>query len=193
MFLFYLQFGFEHLLDWQGYDHMLFLLVLCVGYQVAEWRRVLVLVTAFTIGHSITLGMGALGMTLLPSSLVEFLIPVTIFLTAVDAWINRASKHVSRGAMNRKYLIAGMFGLIHGMGFSSQFLELEAEKNLLLTWFPFNLGIEIGQLVFVSVVMGLSWLVREKFGMPRKTWTTVVVLIAAVLSLWMIWERAGEL
>ncbi|MEL7341623.1 MAG: HupE/UreJ family protein, partial [Bacteroidota bacterium] len=147
MFLFYLQFGFEHLLDWQGYDHMLFLLVLCAGYQLADWRRVLVLVTAFTIGHSVTLGMGALGITLLPSSLVEFLIPVTIFLTATDAWIHRSKKHVGKQAMTRKYVIAGVFGLIHGMGFSSQFLELEAEKNLLMTWLPFNLGIELGQIL----------------------------------------------
>lgn len=193
MFFFYLQFGFEHLLDWQGYDHMLFLLVLCAGYQITEWRRILVLVTAFTIGHSITLGMGALGTVLLPPSLVEMLIPVTILLTAVDTWINRNKRHVGRQAMSRKYVIAGVFGAIHGMGFSSQFLELEAEKNLMLTWFPFNLGIEIGQVLFVVLVMGIGWLMREKAGIPGKSWVTGIALVSAGLSIWMIWQRAGVL
>ncbi len=189
MFSFYLQFGFEHLLDWQGYDHMLFLLVLCAGYTHLEWRRILILVTAFTIGHSITLGIGALGVRLFPSNLVEFLIPVTIFLTAIDTWVNRNSDVVSRLAMTRKYLIAGGFGLIHGMGFSTQFLELEAEKNLLLTWLPFNIGIELGQILFVAVIVAVGWLLRDKAGLRMIHWKTAVSVLAGVLALWMMVER----
>lgn len=189
MFSFYLQFGFEHLLDWQGYDHMLFLLVLCAGYTVREWRRILVLITAFTIGHSVTLGLGALGVKLLSSYVVELLIPITILLTAIDTWLKRETKFISPVAMTRKYVIAGMFGLIHGMGFSGQFLELESEKNLLLTWLPFNLGIELGQIIFVAVIVLLGWISRDKLGLSMRYWKASVAILAAVLSLWMIWER----
>lgn len=189
MFSFYLHFGFDHLLDWQGYDHMLFLLVLCAGYTVSEWRRILVLVTAFTIGHSITLGLGALGIQMLSSYVVELLIPVTILLTAIDTWTKRETRLVSSAAMTRKYLIAGGFGLIHGMGFSTQFLEFEAEKNLLLTWLPFNLGIELGQIIFVAVIVLLGWVVRDKAGLSMAYWKASVAILAAALSLWMIWER----
>lgn len=189
MFAFYLQFGFDHLLDWRGYDHMLFLLVLCAGYTVKEWRRTLILITAFTIGHSITLGVGALGIQMLSSYVVELLIPITIFLTAMDTWLKRETKFVSSVAMTRKYVIAGVFGLIHGMGFSTQFIELESEKNLLLTWLPFNIGIELGQIIFVAIIAFLGWIIRDKADLSMRHWKSAVAILAAGLALWMMWER----
>ncbi|MDP5171360.1 MAG: HupE/UreJ family protein [Bacteroidia bacterium] len=188
-FWFYAQFGFEHILDVGGFDHMLFLLVLCAGYPLAQWRRVLVLVTAFTLGHSLTLGLGAAGVKLLSSDVVEFLIPLTIFLTAIETFLSRNAAEPGRPALMRRYVLAGVFGLIHGMGFSSQFTEMETEKNLLITWLPFNLGIELGQLLFVALIVLIGWDMQRIGGLRLSYWTSRLAVLAGLLSVWMMWER----
>lgn len=187
-FWFHLDFGFDHILDWQGYDHMLFLLVLCAGYPLEQWRRILILVTAFTLGHSLTLGLGAYGVRMLPGNWVEFLIPLTILLTAIDAWLRR-DRLPDIDAMRRNYLAAGLFGLIHGMGFSGFFLELNAGENLLRTWLPFNLGIELGQLLFVLVTVLLGWDLQRQGGLQLRYWKGRLAILAGLVSFWLIWER----
>ena len=184
-FFLYFRLGFEHILDPGGFDHMLFLAVLCAGYPATAWRRILLLATAFTLGHSITLGMGAMGWSLLPSTQVEWLIAFTIFLTAAYTFF-RKSDHESR---TWPYLAALGFGLIHGMGFATQFTMLEAESRLLLTWLPFNLGIEAGQLLFVAALMLVGWDLQRHGGLSLSYWRKRLALLAALISLWMMWER----
>lgn len=155
---FYLWFstGLEHIADWKGYDHILFLLALCGVYSLREWRKLLVLVTAFTVGHSLTLALSVLDVIQVKTAWIEFLIPVTIVLTCI---MNLAERGKSRQLPNARlrYLAALFFGLIHGMGFSFLLKSLlGAEENITIPLFAFNLGLEAGQLLIVAVVLLLS-------------------------------------
>ena len=116
MFDVYLKLGFQHILDLDGYDHILFIVALCAVYSIAHWKKVLILVTAFTIGHSVTLALSALDAVVFPSEIIEFLIPLTIFVTAV---LNVVNKKENRRMVRYNYLLALFFGFIHGLGFSS--------------------------------------------------------------------------
>lgn len=185
MFSFYFQFGIEHITDFEGYDHMLFLLALCAIYSLKNWKVLLVLVTAFTIGHSITLALAALGWVRLPSDLIEFLIPITIFLTAVFNIFN-----LNRKANYRlRYFLALSFGLIHGLGFSNYFRAiLGKEGDILIPLLSFNLGVEVGQLIIVAGFLILSSIVLLLLKISQKLWTIIVSAVAAVISLYLIVE-----
>lgn len=108
----YLKLGFQHIVDFQGYDHMLFLLALSASYTVTEWKRIVILITSFTIGHTVSLALSTLKYVVVPAPIIEFLIPLTIFITAVQNFFPRNTQktHIHYG-------IALAFGLIHGMGF----------------------------------------------------------------------------
>ena len=154
---FYLWFstGLEHIADWKGYDHILFLLALCGVYRLAEWRQLLVLITAFTVGHSLTLALSVLDIVRVNTKWIEFLIPVTIALTCV---MNLADlKKTKRAHAGLRYSTALFFGLIHGLGFSFLLKSLLGkEENLVPPLFAFNVGLEAGQLLIVAVVLLLS-------------------------------------
>jgi len=145
--------GFEHISDLQGYDHLLFIITLCAVYQLKEWRKVLILLTAFTVGHSLTLALSALNLIGISPSLVEFLIPITIFLTAIHNVIRKAEEAATFSrSVSLNYFIALFFGLIHGMGFSTYFLALMMDTNEVIgPLFSFNLGLEIGQFLIVCI------------------------------------------
>ena len=113
-FPFYLKLGFEHISNLAGYDHILFLVALCAVYRIQQWRNILVLVTAFTIGHSVTLALVSLGTFSISSSTIKFLIPLTIFLTAIHNVIRREETE-NKPKMSRNYIMALVFGFIHGM------------------------------------------------------------------------------
>jgi hypothetical protein len=151
----------EHIADWNGYDHMLFLLVLCGVYQPQHWRQLLVLITAFTVGHSITLALSALNVLVFPSSIIEFLIPVTILATAVHNLFKLKSKHIN---MKLNYIFALCFGCIHGLGFSYLLKSLLGkEESITYSLFAFNMGLEAGQILIVGVILLLSWLAHRLF------------------------------
>lgn len=189
MFNIYLKLGFEHLLDLAAYDHLLFVIALTVVYQIVEWKKLLVLVTAFTIGHSITLALAVLDIIQFPANIIEWLIPVTILLTAAyNLWM---LKQPSAGSsqINVKYIAALFFGLIHGMGFSN-FLKsaLMPGEEHLLVWqlLAFNLGIELGQLLIVGAVLLINFLVLNILGLKKQTWIAVVNTVVMVLCIWII-------
>ncbi|MEO1218622.1 MAG: HupE/UreJ family protein [Bacteroidota bacterium] len=189
-FLFYLEFGFTHILDIAGYDHMLFLLALCALYRFKDWKRVLILVTAFTIGHSVTLAAAALGVIQISSDLIEFLIALTIFLTAAFNLTLANNEELSNQQLKINYAMALIFGFIHGMGFSNQFKSLIGlEESIVPILFPFNLGIELGQILFVIVIMLLGGLLIEKLKFPFKYWKIGLSTIAGVLALYMMSQR----
>ena len=152
----YINLGFQHISDLAGYDHILFLLALCAVYSVDQWRRLFVLVTAFTVGHSITLALSSFGWVVIPSHIIEFLIPVTILITAIRNVAVPASDQLTdaRANMTGHYLVALCFGFIHGMGFSNYFRALMMDSSsITIPLLGFNLGIEIGQLLVVSIIV----------------------------------------
>ena len=152
LFELYFNLGLQHIADLKGYDHILFILTLCAVYDLKEWKRVLILVTAFTIGHSLTLALATLDLIKMDTNLIEFLIPLTIFITAMANVLMRKQK-VSFLLHYLKYSAALFFGLIHGLGFSNYLRSLlGSEKGLVLPLFSFNVGIEAGQILIVAVI-----------------------------------------
>lgn len=193
----YLQLGFEHIADLTGYDHILFIVALCAIYRLKEWRKVAILVTAFTIGHSLTLALAALNIIPLRPALIEFLIPVTIFLTAVyNVIVHRQATAVAEGTFDRRvtlnYIFALFFGLIHGMGFSNFFrsLLLPGEENeLVRQLLAFNIGVELGQLAIVGFILATSFIAFNLFKVKQREWNLFISGAAAGLSLVMALER----
>jgi uncharacterized membrane protein YczE len=158
--------GFQHILDWNGYDHMLYIIVLCVLFSEKEWKNLLALVTAFTIGHSLTLAMSVLDILTIKQAYIEVLIPLTIMLTCLVNIFSRRFDSALRDRNNRSYKInytlALVFGFIHGMGFSFLLKSmLGKEESVVFPLLSFNFGLEIGQLIIVLGMLLVSvFLVR---------------------------------
>jgi hydrogenase/urease accessory protein HupE len=187
-FSFYLQVGFEHISDLAGYDHILFLVALCAVYKVEEWRRLLVLVTAFTVGHSVTLALVSLGSLSIPSELIEFLIPVTIMLTGIANVIIQKDL-VGPKQMLGNYAMALFFGLIHGMGFSNYFRALLMdESEIAIPLLAFNIGLELGQLMVVAVIVGVAFMFLNLLRVRQREWNLFVSGAACGMSLIMMME-----
>ena len=189
VFELYLRLGIDHIMDIQGYDHILFIITLCSVYKLSEWKRVLILITAFTIGHSVTLALATLKILSVSTGLIEFLIPLTIFLTALFNAISR-STNVSQLLHIVKYIAAMFFGLIHGLGFSNYLRSLLGQESSI--WKPllsFNVGIEIGQIIIVTVIMLLTWLVVKVMSAPRREWNLVLAGVGLGISLILMIER----
>ncbi|MBC7894662.1 MAG: HupE/UreJ family protein, partial [Cytophagaceae bacterium] len=169
----YLRLGLTHIADLQGYDHIAFIVALTAGFQLADWRRLLWLVTAFTVGHSLTLLLATLDVVRVPSSVVEPLIAATILVAGVRGittqWRRTSTDHADR-SLEAPWVMAAGFGLIHGLGFSG-FLRslLGSEDSLAIPLLGFNLGLEVGQLAIVASVLALGW-VCTRSGLPRRWW-----------------------
>lgn len=187
MFKTYLELGFDHISDLNGYDHILFIIALCAVFSIADWKKILILITAFTIGHSITLALASLHIINVSAPLIELLIPITILLTALQ---NFWYKPNPERKWNLNYFLALFFGFIHGMGFSSFFSSLLGkEADIVLPLFAFNVGVELGQLCIVACII-LANLLIVKFGkLKQQYWNYGVSAVAVVLSVVMIVER----
>lgn len=173
-FWLYFVLGREHILDIRGYDHILFVVALTTIYSVKDWKRVLVLVTAFTIGHSITLALATLHVINYNEKLIEFLIPLTILITALLNLIRkRAEQNNQKIQIN--YLLALFFGLIHGMGFSSYLRSLlGTDTSIFVQLLAFNVGLEIGQIIIVVLFMGLTFVFVDIFGVTKRNWKLII-------------------
>ena len=216
----YLGLGFEHLLDLQGYDHILFLAGLCAAYSLRRWRELLVLVTAFTIGHSVSLALATLRLVDVNTSLVEFLIPVTIVATAVINLGNLRPGRVptehagarppsgpaqhagarppsgptqhagARRSRHARYVAALVFGLIHGLGFSSFLrLALGDERNILLPLLSFNIGLELAQILVAGAMALLALLVTRFLPVSQRAWSAVISIATGATATWMAAQR----
>jgi len=153
----YFELGYQHIADLRGIDHILFVMALCLRYQFEDWRKILVLVTAFTIGHSITLAMSVFNLLDYPVKWIEFLIPVTIMVTAISNVF--VKKFVYRTRFPVIYFFALFFGLIHGLGFSNYLKSLlGTDTNIVSQLLAFNLGLEAGQLLIVTGVLLISFI-----------------------------------
>jgi len=185
MFSIYLELGYDHILDVNGYDHILFIIALCAGYRYSDWKKVLVLVTAFTVGHSITLALSALDIVVFKAELIEFLIPLTILFTAIYNVLSLDKE----SSINWNYMLAMVFGWIHGLGFSNYFKALLGrEESIVGPLLSFNLGVELGQVIIVLLILFLSYVFVRKFKVQHRDWTIFLSGAAASVSLMLMME-----
>ncbi|MEQ8423490.1 MAG: HupE/UreJ family protein [Cyclobacteriaceae bacterium] len=174
-FQLYFVLGKDHILDYfNGYDHILFVVALCAIYLSRDWKKILILVTAFTIGHSITLALATLDVISVNSAVVEFLIPVTIFITAFGNLFRREESYSGK-PVQTNYLLALFFGLIHGMGFSNYLKAiLGKDQSVATQLLAFNLGLEFGQIVIVGIFMAASFVLVDLINISRRDWKMVI-------------------
>lgn len=178
--------GTAHILDLKGYDHILFVVALSALYLASDWKKILILITAFTIGHSITLALATLRIISINQDLIEFLIPITIGITALFNLFQREGGSDNKVSIN--YVFAIFFGLIHGLGFSNYLKSLlGADSSILTQLFAFNVGLEVGQIIIVVAFLILSFLVVDLFGIARRDWklfiSTLILGISIPLAL----------
>ncbi len=192
-FLFYFLEGFWHVLDLNAYDHILFITLLAVPFLFNGWRKLLLLVTAFTIGHSISLLLVIFGNVSFSSAYIEFLIPVTIAITALYNIFTGGRRHQNNTPWVAA-VIALFFGLIHGFGFSGAFRMLASgsDGNTLLMLAEFALGIEAAQVVIVLIVLILNFIFTGIFRFSKREWTQIIsaiifgIVIPMLIARW-IW------
>lgn len=191
----WLRMGLSHIADLQGYDHILFIVALVAVYTARQWRTLLWLVTAFTLGHSITLVLATMGVVNVNPSLVEVWIPLTIILTCIFNIVapDQEEQRI-RPTYWQKYVIALGFGLVHGLGFSNFLREiLGEEESLLLPLFSFNVGLEVGQLLIVAIALTISTLVLRHTKLKPREWVIFVSAGALGLACWVFYTRASEM
>ena len=186
----YFGLGREHILDYiNGYDHILFVLALCAVYLSRDWKRILILVTAFTIGHSITLALATLQIISIKTQLVEFLIPLTIFVTACSN-LFRSEKSIDKQNIQINYFFALFFGLIHGMGFSNYLRALLGKSHDILSpLLAFNLGLELGQIIVVTIFLAISYILVDWLKVSRRDWKMVLSSAIAGIALILMKDR----
>ena len=184
--------GWQHIADLKGYDHILFLLALCGVYEWKQWKNLLVLVTAFTIGHSFTLALSVLDLVRVQPSWIEFFIPITILVTC--AYNLSRLDDTSKPNFRPNYYLALFFGLIHGLGFSFLLKSLlGSEANILMPLLAFNLGLEIGQVMIVLAVLMISLLLTSRFGVQRRNWNFFISSAVFGVALLMSLERLASI
>ena len=180
-FWLYFQLGLEHVLDWNAYDHILFLVVLVASYSFLTWKRVFWLVTIFTLGHTISLFLSVYKIVLVNTAWVEFLIPLTIMATAIFNILN-AKKRENKNNISLLYFSTAFFGIIHGLGFSSYFKMIASgTDSIFLPLLEFALGIEAAQIIVVLFVLLLSFLLQNVLRVARRDW--ILVVSAVVLGI----------
>lgn len=187
-FIFYFKMGLTHVLDFTAYDHILFLIVLAVVFNFNKWKKVLWLVSLFTIGHSITLALSAYGIVTISIELVEFLIPLTIFITAVLNIV--FIKKTILGKQRINLVFALLFGLIHGLGFSNYFrMMIGREENKLLPLLEFAIGIEAAQIIIVLGILTLGVFLQKLVGVSRRDWILVTSAVVIGFAIQMMLDR----
>jgi len=184
----YTQIGFNHIANLSGMDHILFVAALCIRYQLSDWKKWLILVTAFTIGHSVTLVLSVFNYLDFSTNWIEFLIPVTILITSIS------NMFVKKFSFNTKfpviYFFALFFGLVHGLGFSFYLKSLLGiQQNIAPALLAFNLGLEIGQIFIVMAILVISFIFVTLLKAPRRDIILIVSGGILVLSLQMAIER----
>ena len=179
--------GWHHIISVDALDHILFIVALAAIYIFKDWKKVLILVTAFTIGHSLTLALSVYDIIRINSKLVEILIPCTIVITAA---FNFFQKGFDQKKIQVNYFFALFFGLIHGMGFANTIrFMMPQDENIAIPLLSFNVGLEAGQIVIVFLLLLLSYLFITVFNTPRKIWVYILSAVALITAIKMIVER----
>jgi hypothetical protein len=187
-FMLYFKMGLHHVLDFSAYDHILFLIVLAVVFKFNQWKKVLWLVTLFTIGHSITLALSAFEIVRIQVDIIEFLIPLTIFITGLVNIITIYK--TSRRNKNINLIFGSFFGLIHGLGFSNYFkMMVGREEDKVFPLINFALGIEAAQIIIVLGVLSIGALILSIKKIKREYWILISSSIVILISIKMMFER----
>lgn len=187
-FVYYLKMGFEHVLDINAYDHIIFLIVLAVVFNFNQWKKAIWLITFFTIGHTLTLALAAYEIIDIRVDIIEFLIPVTIFITGVFN-VLRVNK-ASTGREKLNLFLALFFGLVHGCGFSNYFrIMIGQEEEKLVPLLEFALGIELSQIVIVFGILILGTVLQNFFRITKRDWVLVTSAIVIGITIPMMMER----
>ena len=185
-FWFNVQYGINHVLDINAYDHVLFLIVLTVPYVFKDWKRVLLLVSMFTLGHTLSLVLAAYSVVTVNATIVEFLIPVTILIVALFN-VFTSGKGAQKEKVGVLFLSTLFFGLIHGLGFAREFQMFVGESdNKLVLLLEFALGIELAQVIIVFMVLFLGYLVQTIFRFSKRDWIMVISAVVVGLVIPMI-------
>jgi HupE / UreJ protein len=180
-FAFYFATGWNHIISWAALDHILFVIALAAIYVAENWKQVLVLVTAFTIGHSITLALSVYNIIRIDEKWVEFLIPCTIVATGV---FNFTVKNFKPASLKLNYFLALFFGLIHGLGFANTIrFMLAKDQKIALPLLSFNIGLEAGQVVLVSFILFISYLLVNKAALKRTWWVWALSSLCVLVGL----------
>ena len=178
-FRFYFALGWEHIISPDALDHIFFIAALAAIYMLKDWKQVLILVTAFTLGHTITLVLSSKEWIKVESETIEFLIPCTI---AITAFSNLFQKQFTPKAVRINYFLALFFGLIHGLAFANLLrMLLATNQSFAASMFSFSVGLEAGQILVVLLILLLSQLLIGGLNVERRHW--VIFLSAAVFSL----------
>ena len=185
MFAQNIEYGFGHILDPNGLDHVLFLILIALPFFLSDWKKVLILATAFTIGHSVTLSLAAFSIISFNSQIIEILIALSILIAAVFN-IMAVTSHSN---LKNRYSSALIFGLIHGMGFSGLFRSLYGKDELLIPLLGFNIGLELAQILVVLLVLILNELVVRRGGLLKNKWILTISIITALWAIKLILER----
>ena len=189
-FSLYFSLGRDHILDYaNGYDHILFVLALCSVYVIRDWKKILILVTAFTIGHSITLALATLQIISVDTGLIELLIPITILITAVSNLFKKLEATSGKN-IQINYGFALFFGLIHGMGFSNYLRAILGKDHSIFTQLlAFSLGLEYGQIIVVVLFLIFSYILVDWAKVARRDWNLILSSAIAGIALILIKDR----
>jgi hypothetical protein len=184
--------GLQHIIDWQAYDHILFVSLLTLTYPFKEWKKLLVLVTAFTLGHCVSLVLSVTNTIVVRQALVEFLIAGSILASAVyNLWSYKKNIPAKPWLI---YSVVGMFGLIHGLGFSYLLRSmLGTGQNVALPLLYFNAGLELGQLIIVLFVVLFSLFLTRLLKIPFSIYKIITVCCIALISLKLCVTRFPDL
>jgi uncharacterized membrane protein YfcA len=183
-FWLYLKLGFDHVLDWNAYDHVLFLMVLVASYSFQQSKKVVWLVTLFTIGHVLSLALSAYDILRIDEDLIEFLIPVSIIFTAIYNITTARKSSKTTNKLNLLYFVTFFFGLVHGFGFSTYFNMLaKGADDMFIMLVEFALGLELAQLLVVFVVLLLGFVMQNLLGRSKRDWILVISSLVLGLSI----------
>ena len=186
-FTFYFNLGWKHIINWDALDHLLFITALIAVYLMGNWKQVLVLVTAFTIGHSLTLALSTYDVIRFNEKWVEFLIPLTIVVTAV---VNLFQKKLLVKSLPINYFLALFFGLIHGMGFANSIrFMLAKQQHIAIPLLGFNIGLEAGQIIVVLITLLINFIAVNKAGLPGRWWIFILSGTALCIASYMCIQR----
>jgi len=186
-FAFYFDLGWKHIISTDALDHQLFILALSAIYLVHDWKKVLILVTAFTLGHSLTLVLSTYEIMSVDSKWVEFLIPLSILITGL---LNLIKTERHYGQYRTQYWLALFFGLIHGLGFANTIRFMLADaQSITVPLLSFNLGLEAGQLAVVGLILLISFLFVNTIKLKRKWWVWSLSAIAIVIAVYICLQR----
>lgn len=187
--------GLRHILNLYAYDHILFLIALTIPYAFKDWKRLLILITIFTVGHTLALLLAIFGVVIIKANLVDFLIPITVLIVAFFNLFT-AGKSSKQESISVIGFVTLFFGIIHGLGFAAYFKTLigGSSQSKLLPLSEFSLGIEASQIIVVFIVLILSYIVQTIFRFSKRDWTLVMsaFVIGVVLPMIIqsgIWNR----